>query len=137
MLDHLDPNEPVTPKTRETPIEQRPLTDREVPLAGSTGSATLHAWLDGELPESAVLHGVMARDVDFWLRLDRELQGRRQMKTPAQVFERIMDALPHNTPAAEVRWQQKPLTVTPVIAIAIAGGALATGFLLGALFFAR
>jgi hypothetical protein len=134
MLDHLDPNEPVTPKTRENPIE-RPLTDREVPLAGSTASATLHAWLDGELAESAAFHGLVARDVDFWLRLDKEFQLRRQMKTPAHVFERIMESLPRNTPVAEVSWQQKPITVTPMIAIAIGGAALVTGFVLGAILF--
>ena len=107
MLDNLDPNEPRTPKTRETPIEQRPLADREVPLTGRAGAATLHAWLDGEMPESAARHSNVARDVDFWLRLDRDLQVRRQMTTPAHVYEQIMAALPAAVPSAATKWYSR------------------------------
>jgi hypothetical protein len=132
MLDNLDPNEPRTPKTRETPIEQRPVADREVPLIGRAGSATLHAWLDGEMPESAARHGDAARDVDFWMRLDRELLVRRQMTTPTHVYDQIMAALPSTAPEREVAWFRKPVTVTPVVAIGAAAGTLALGMVLGA-----
>jgi hypothetical protein len=137
MRDNLDPNEPLTPRTRETPIEQRPVADREVPLTSRTITTTLHAWLDGGLAENAVQYGIMAKDADFWVRLDRELLVRRQMKTPAHVFEQIMEALPDTAPAAETKWHQKSFSVTPMLAIGVAAGALAAGIVIGAVLIAR
>jgi len=137
MQDNLDPKEPVTPRTRETPVEQRPVSDREVPLTSRTITTTLHAWLDGGLAENAVQYGIMAKDAEFWVRLDRELLVRRQMKTPAHVFEQIMGALPDTAPAAETKWHQKSFTVTPMMAIGVAGVALAAGIAIGAALIAR
>ena len=137
MRDNLDPNEPLTPRTRETPVEQRPVSDREVPLTSRTTTTTLHAWLDGGLAENAVQYGIMAKDAEFWVRLDRELQVRREMKTPAHVFEHIMEALPNTAPAAETKWHQKSFTVTPMKAIGVAGAALAAGIAIGAALLAR
>jgi hypothetical protein len=131
MMDNLDPNEPRTPKTRETPVE-RPLADREVPLTGRPGAATLNAWLDGEMPESAARHGEMARDVDFWKRMDRELSVRRAATTPSHIFGQIMAALPSTAPAAASKWYQKPMAVNPLVAAAAAAGTLALGIALGA-----
>ena len=137
MRDNLDPNEPLTPRTRETPVEQHPMADREVPLTTRTTTTTLHAWLDGGLSENAVQYGVMARDADFWVRLDRELTVRRQMKTPAHVFEQIMEALPETAPAAETKWYARPFQVSPVIAISVAAGALVAGIAIGAVVIGR
>jgi hypothetical protein len=138
MLDNLDPNEPRTPKTRETPIEQRPLADREVPLTGRPGAATLHAWLDGEMPESAARHSDVSRDVDFWLRLDRDLQVRRQMTTPAHVYEQIMAALPSAVPATATKWYSRSFTTTVSTAAIAATGVFFLGLMIGiALYFAR
>jgi len=131
MLDNLDPNEPRAPKTRETPVE-RPLADREVPLSTRAGAATLHAWLDGEVPETAARHGDMTRDVDFWKRLDRELTARREMTTPAHIFGQIMASLPVAAPAASAKWYQKPMSVSPIAVAAAAAGTLALGMALGA-----
>jgi hypothetical protein len=136
MLDNLDPNEPRAPKTKETPVE-RPLADREVPLTGRAGAATLHAWLDGEMPETSARTGDMARDVDFWKRLDRELTVRRGMTTPAHVYGQIMASLPMAAPGAATRWYEKPITVTPLTAAAVAAATLAVGVALGAAFLAR
>ena len=111
MMDNLDPNEPRIPKTRETPVE-RPLADREVPLTGRAGAATLNAWLDGEVPESAARHGDMARDVDFWKRLQGELSARRAVTTPAHVQSQIMASLPALAPGAAVKWYQRPMAVS-------------------------
>jgi len=131
MMDNLDPNEPRLPKTRETPVE-RPLADREVPLTGRAGAATLNAWLDGEVPESAARSGDMARDVDFWKRLDGELTARRAITTPAHVYGQIMASLPTTVPAASAKWYTKPMTVNPLVAAAAAAGTLALGIALGA-----
>ena len=131
MHDHLDPNEPRIPKTRETPVE-RPMADREVPLTTRAGAATLHAWLDGEVPESAARHGDMSRDVDFWNRLDRELTARREMTTPAHIYGQIMASLPVAAPAVSAKWYAKPMSVSPIAVAAAAAGTLAIGMALGA-----
>ena len=131
MLDNLDPNEPRTTKKGDAQVE-RPLADREVPLTGRAGAATLHAWLDGEMPEGAARHGDLARDVDFWKRLDRELTARRGMSTPAHVYGQIMASLPMAAPGAATKWYQKPITVTPLTAAAVAAATLAVGMAIGA-----
>ncbi len=74
MQDNLDPREyrnPSAPKSGDMPA--RPITDREVPLTGQQTPTAIHSWLDGELSESAVRQSDASRDVDFWLRLDREV----------------------------------------------------------------
>src|SRR3569833_2683090 len=89
MQDNLDPRDyrnPPAPKG-DAP---RPITDREVPLTGQLTPAAIHSWLDGELSESAVRQSDASRDVDFWLRLDREVQVRRQMTTPTHLSERAV-----------------------------------------------
>jgi hypothetical protein len=85
MLDDLNPQggrgESPAPKRAR---EERPLTDREVPLGQTTRNmAPIHAWLDGELPESAVRTAESARDVDFWRKVTEETERRRTLKTPA------------------------------------------------------
>ena len=98
MQDNLDPREYRNPSAPKGDQPARPITDREVPLTGQQTPAAIHSWLDGELSESAVRQSDASRDVDFWLRLDREVQVRRQMTTPAHLYERIMEALPDCRP---------------------------------------
>ena len=130
MLDNLDPKEGRTnqPTSRETPAA-RPLADREVPLAGRN-TAAIHAWLDGDLPESAVRQGDTARDVEFWLRIERDVEVRRTMKTPVHVYQQIMDSLPATAPQA--RWWRRQLTINPMLALVAAAGAIAIGMAIGA-----
>jgi len=133
MLDNLDPRErrsEDTPKSRET-SSARPLSDREVPLNGDTRTATLNAWLDGEVPESEVRATANARDVEFWLRIEKEVEVRREMKTPVHVYSQIMEALPNDLPAA-VPWYKKQVTVSPMVAMAATAGAVAVGMAFGA-----
>jgi hypothetical protein len=133
MLDNLDPSEHRTPpahKSGESPA--RPISDREVPLTGQHTPAAIHAWLDGELTESAVRQSDAARDVDFWLRLDREVHVRRQMTTPTHLYEKIMDALPAAAPAVSEPWWNRSFSLTPAVAIAAAAGAVAIGLAVGA-----
>ena len=61
--------------------EARPLTDREVPLGRPGMSAELHAWLDGELPESSVRKAELTRDVELWSRVNEETARRREIQT--------------------------------------------------------
>jgi hypothetical protein len=110
----------------------RPITDREVPLTGQQTPSAIHAWLDGELSESAVRQSDASRDVDFWLRLDREVQVRRQMTTPVHLHERIMEALPTAAPAVTEPWYSRSFSLTPAVAIAAAAGAIAIGVAVGA-----
>lgn len=134
MLDNLDPSERRSdvspPQPRETPVA-RPLSDREVPLAGDPRTATIHAWLDGELPEGEARAHTTARDVDFWLRIEKEVEVRREMQTPPHVYRQIMEALPQDAPAA-LPWYKRTVTVTPMVAMAATAGAVAVGMAIGA-----
>src|SRR5574340_790363 len=88
MLDDLEPNESrANEQTARRPSDapapaQRPVSDREVPLTGRTAMADIHAWLDGDLPETAVRRADTAHDIEFWNRLEKDVEVRRQMKTP-------------------------------------------------------
>lgn len=133
MIDNLDPRErqpDVTTPRREAPVA-RPLSDREVPLAGDPRTATIHAWLDGDLPESEARRSGATRDVDFWLRIEKEVEVRREMKTPLHVYNDIMAALPQSAPEA-LAWWKRPITVTPMVAMATTAGAVAVGIAIGA-----
>jgi len=100
---------------------ERPLVDREVPLDrhGSL-SAAVHAWLDGELPESAVRKGETAKDVEFWQMIGQETAQMRRVRTPAHVEALIMDALPQTAPPAVTPWHRREIVVRPGTAVAVA-----------------
>jgi len=105
----------------------------EVPIPRRTTPASVHAWLDGDLPEAAVRRGDTARDVEFWNRLNRDITVRRQMQTPAYVYDRIMQSLPQTAPSTATPWWRKPFGMTPLMVAAIAAGMLALGFAVAAL----
>ena len=115
-------------RERRSEIE-RPLADREVPLPqpemGRVLSPAIHAWLDGELPEAAVRHGDLQRDVEFWNRVAAATQSRRHLRTPTHVQQRIMDALPHNPPQLITPWWRREFVLTPAAAIGSAGALIA------------
>jgi len=132
MLDNTDPMERTSsapPPERRSAPAARPPADREVPIEGHTATA-INAWLDGDVPESAVRRADTARDVDFWLRIEKEVEVRRDMKTPAHVFQQIMESLPEATPRTTV-WYERPLTVSPMVAITAAAAAVAVGIVIG------
>lgn len=129
MLDDLNPQggrgESQAPKRAR---EERPLTDREVPLGQARNMAPIHAWLDGELPESAVRTAESARDVDFWRKVTEETERRRTVKTPAYLEAQIMAALPTETTADGVQtWWSREVTMTPATAAVAAASLLAVG----------
>jgi len=97
---------------------QRPLADREVPLdRHGTLSAAVHAWLDGELPESAVRKGDTAKDVEFWQMIGQETAQMRRLRTPAHVEALIMAALPQTAPPAVTPWHRRELVTTRRMAL--------------------
>ncbi len=109
------------------------IADREVPLSPHETSSAVHAWLDGEVPESAVKFGETAKDVEFWKRLNVEVDQRRQMRTPPYVYAQIMSALPEAAPSATATGWRKALRVTPMMAIAVGGALIAAGVLVSLL----
>ncbi|MFL5578272.1 MAG: hypothetical protein ACJ79S_20150 [Gemmatimonadaceae bacterium] len=118
-----------------TPAE--PITgDREVPLSQSRTPASVQAWLDGEAEESS-LQGGEARHVEFWARVNAETARRRQVRTPVDVQQRIMAALPTAAPAALSPWYRRQLSVNPALAIAAAAGVFALGAAVGVALRAR
>jgi hypothetical protein len=103
---------------------ERPLADREVPLDRHDTARVLapavHAWLDGELPEAAVRQGETQRDVDFWKRLNEAAEQRRHLRTPANLEQRIMAALPQTVPQVITPWYRREMVITPAGALGAA-----------------
>jgi hypothetical protein len=136
MLDNLNPGAPrdgregknVSPRP-ERDHEVRPVVEREVPLGQQTDrplASSVHAWLDGELPEAAVRKGTTARDVEFWRNLGDEMDRRRHMRTPAHIEAQIMAALPHHAPQLITPWYQREFVITPFTAVVAAAAIMAT-----------
>lgn len=109
--------------------EVRPVVEREVPLgqqAERSLAASVHAWLDGELPEAAVRKGQTARDVEFWRNLSGQMETTRRMRTPAHIEAQIMAALPHHIPAAVITpWYRREFVITPMAAVTTTGAIIA------------
>ncbi|HYD51637.1 MAG TPA: hypothetical protein VEA99_03375 [Gemmatimonadaceae bacterium] len=125
MLDDLHRGPDEGPKRTGRSNGERPLADREVPLGPQSGGLPLavHQWLDGELPEAAVRKGESARDVEFWRRLNGELQQRSHLRTPAYLEAQIMSALPDRAPTSMITpWWRREMVLTPAT---IFGGAAA------------
>ena len=116
----------------QTNESARPLADREVPIHRERLSATVHQWLDGELPEAAVRTPALERQVELWKSISADLDVRRRVATPAGAMERIMAALPQTTPTVITPWHARPMEVTPAVAAAAGAGLLAVGVALGA-----
>lgn len=131
MLDNLNPGSPrngrdgnkdVAPKNQRD-HEVRHVVEREVPLgqhADRVLAATVHAWLDGELPEAAVRKGATAHDVEFWRNVSDQMERARRMRTPQHVEAQIMAALPHHPPAVITPWWRREFVITPLAAVSVA-----------------
>ena len=103
--------------------EVRPVVEREVPLgqqADRVLASTVHAWLDGELPEAAVRKGETARDVEFWRGVNDQMERARRLRTPEHVEAQIMAALPHHAPAVITPWWSREFVITPMTAVSVA-----------------
>jgi hypothetical protein len=128
MFDDLQSDGLGDGRKRERPANpERPLADREVPLGRPTATIAeaVHAWLDGDAPESSVRRGEWSRDVDFWKRMNEDLERRRRMRTPAHVQARIMEAIPQHAPSLITPWWRREFVVTPSSALVAAATLLA------------
>jgi hypothetical protein len=127
MLDNLNPGSPRDGRDgnkagarQQRDHEVRPVVEREVPLGQQTERSlpsSVHAWLDGELPEAAVRKGETARDVEFWRNLSEHMDRARHLRTPSHVEAQIMAALPHHAPALITPWYRREFVITPVAAV--------------------
>jgi hypothetical protein len=136
MLDNLNPGSPrdsrdgITADSdkRQRDHEIRPVVEREVPLGQQAEHAlasSVHAWLDGELPEAAVRKGETAHDVEFWRGLSQQMERTRRTRTPAHIEAQIMAALPHHAPALITPWYQREFVITPVAAVSTSAAIVA------------
>ncbi len=107
-----------------------PMSDREVPLDSSREQSALHAWLDGEMPESAV-RGELGREVEFWNRVMRQAETMRAAPAPAQLADRIMAAIPAAAPEA-APWWRRTVEVTPSTVMLAGAGLIGVGLVIGA-----
>lgn len=120
--DGRDGNKAPAPRNQRD-HEVRPVVEREVPLgqqADRVLAASVHAWLDGELPEAAVRKGNTARDVEFWHNVNDQMERARRLRTPEHVEAQIMAALPHHAPALITPWWRREFVITPVAAVSAA-----------------
>ena len=136
MLDNLTARDDGGDAGRERPRraseQAQPLSDREVPLGGTTAtSEMINSWLDGDTPEPVAVNAESARQVDLWRRIEEESQRRRHLVTPAHVKAQIMAALPADLPQMALPWWKKSIHVSPVVAIAAAAGLVALGAAIG------
>ena len=136
MLDNLHSSDGRSENGREQNGRERnaaPISDREVPIGRHRTPAVVHAWLDGEVPETEVRRGDTQRDVEFWNRIAEQAEARRQMRTPAHLQAQIMAALPQAAPAADTTpWYGKPIELAPVYAILGGAALVAAGAAIGA-----
>lgn len=128
MVDNLNPGSPrdgrdghksSAPK-RQRDHEVRSFVEREIPLGQQTErvlSPSIHAWLDGELPEAAARKGNGSGDVEFWRNLSGQMERTRRLRTPEHVEAQIMAALPHHAPAIITPWYQREFVITPAAAV--------------------
>jgi hypothetical protein len=136
MHDNLNPGSPrdgrdghkgSAPKNQRD-HEVRPVVEREVPLGQQVDrvlASTVHAWLDGELPEAAVRKGETARDVEFWRNVNDQMERARRLRTPEHVEAQIMAALPHHAPAMITPWWRREFVITPMTAVSVAAALIA------------
>jgi hypothetical protein len=147
MHDNLNPGSPRDGRDgdkaraeRPRDNEIRPVVEREVPLgqqAEHSLATSVHAWLDGELPEAAVRKGETAGDVEFWRNLSGQMEQRRRMRTPAHIEAQIMSALPHHAPAAVITpWFRREFVITPVAVVSTTAAIVALTALITAVLIA-
>ena len=136
MRDDLNSDLPVPGREKKKPAaaradadrEIRPVVERDMPLATKserTLDSSVHAWLDGELPEASVRTGSTAKDVEFWRGLSSKMEVSRRVRTPEHVEAQIMAALPHHPPQMITPWFRREFVVTPMAAVSVGAALMA------------
>jgi hypothetical protein len=126
--EHTGKKEKVSKQRSDRDREVRSVVEREMPFSQQNErvlAASVHAWLDGELPEAAVRKGDTSRDVEFWRGLNDQMDRARRMRTPEHVEANIMAALPHHAPQVINSWYEREFVITPFTAVAVAAGLVA------------
>jgi hypothetical protein len=113
---------------------RRRTPDREVPIfADVTGvdqssSELLNRWLDGDVPESAMLSTSDGDEaVDLWNKIHDEAELLRNRTTPLYVHKRIMDSLPEDLYKRRLPWYRRPVSVNPLLLVVLAVGLVVVG----------
>lgn len=118
----------------DTPLADRPMADREVPLPGTPGASAmaLHQWLDGDLAE-AEARRVDDKQVELWSRIATETDRRRRMTTPAHLASQIMAALPEKEVSMSLAMESTRRIggLTTSMALAIGAGFFTLGVVVG------
>ena len=85
----------VGPERPRSTDRERPLSDREVPIEGTRMHEVMQAWLDGELPEEAVIEAGAAtsRQVEIWREVGQEARRLRHVTAPPRLMDSVMRAL--------------------------------------------
>ena len=85
----------VGPERPRSTDRERPLSDREVPIEGTRMSEVMQAWLDGDLPEEAVIDAGAAtsRQVEIWREVGQEARRFRHVMAPPRLVDSVMRAL--------------------------------------------
>ena len=85
----------VGPERPRPTDRERPLSDREVPIEGTRMNEVMQAWLDGDLPEEAVIDAGAAtsRQVEIWREVGQATQRLRHVTAPERLMESVMRAL--------------------------------------------
>jgi hypothetical protein len=135
MRDDLNSDLPALGRQKSKPAsraknerEIQPVVEREMPLATKNErvlDSSVHAWLDGELPEAAVRTGTTAKDVEFWRGVTRSMDRSRLVRTPEHVEAQIMAALPHHAPQVITPWFRREFVVTPMAAVSVGAALMA------------
>lgn len=129
MLDDLTPESPRGSRESQRAAagpkkdhEVRRVVESDVPLgeqADHTLPSSVHAWLDGELPEAAVRTGATAHDVEFWRTVTQRMEQSRRLRTPERLEAQIMAALPHHAPQLISPWWRREFVITPAAAVSV------------------
>ena len=146
MLDDLTPESPRPRREGQQPAS-RPKKDAEVRRVVESDvpgdahedralASSVHAWLDGELPEAAVRSGSTARDVEFWRNVTQRMEQSRRLRTPERLEAQIMAALPHHAPQMISPWYRREFVITPVAAVSVGVALIALAAALTALILA-
>lgn len=113
---------------------RRKTPDREVPIFSPTGaegegsSELLNRWLDGDVPESALLATESGDEaVELWNKIHDEAELLRNRTTPLYVHKRIMDSLPDDLYQRRLPWYKRPISFNPMLFVVVAAGLLVGG----------
>jgi hypothetical protein len=97
----------------------------------------VQAWLDGEADREGLASAEEQETAAFWTKVNEEAELLRRRKTPIHVQQKILESLPAEPARAPAPGGSGPITLTPMVAIALGAGLVAVGVAIGAMFLGR